>query len=214
MKAKKREAQGTRACRRLREQGEVPAIVYGHEQDVLPVQVNRDDLDAALRHHSRMFDLKIGRKKETVLLRDIQYDAFGDEVVHADFLRVAMDEAINLEVPIELKGQVKHEHAVLQQALDTVEVECLPSNIPDALLGHIGGLEVGDSLRVGDLVVPEGVKVLSDPETAVATLTHAAAEAAEGAEEELGAAVAGTAEPEVIGREEKAEEGEEEEAGD
>ncbi len=118
LKATKREVSGTMACRRLRAHGDVTAIIYGRGEEPQAIQVHKDELDQALRHHARMFDLKVGRKKNTVLLKAIQYDAMGDDVIHADFVRVAMDETLTLEVPVELKGTPKAEHSVLQQTLD------------------------------------------------------------------------------------------------
>ncbi|MBL7140482.1 MAG: 50S ribosomal protein L25 [Planctomycetes bacterium] len=207
--AKKRDVAGTKACRRLREAGDIPAVVYGHKEDAVPIQVSAEELDQALRSRSRMFDLRIGRKKESVLLKAIQHDAFGDVIIHADFVRVAMDEAIEIEVPIALKGAPKVEHAVLQQTLDALKIECLPGDIPERILCLVAALQVGDSVTVADLQVPAGVKVLTDPEVVVATLSPAVA--AEAAIEEAAAAAA--AEPEVIGRkpDEEGEAGEEKE---
>jgi len=198
---KKREVRGTKACRRLRAAGEVPAIVYGHKAEPVAIQVPQEELETALRHHSRMFDIRLGRKKETVLLREVQHDAMGDEIVHADFVRVAMDEAVKVDVPVVLKGVPKAEHAVLQQTLDEVEVECLPADIPEEILVPVAEVEVGQSLHVADITPPPGVKILTDPETVVVTLTAAAAEAVEAAAEAPEAAAA--EEPEVIGRGEK-----------
>lgn len=206
LKATKREVGGTKACRRLRAQGEIPAILYGRKEEPLTIQVHKDELDQGLRHHARMFDLKVGRKKNTVLLKEVQYNAMGDEIVHADFIRVAMDETVTLDVPIELKGTPKVEHSVIQQTLDHIEIECLPSDIPEAVIVPVGDLEIGRAIHVGDVVAPEGVRVLTDPETIVVTLTAAAAEAVvEGA----APLAEGAEEPEVIGRkpEEEEEEG-------
>lgn len=207
--AKKREASGTKACRALRESGEVPAILYGHKEEALPIQVPYGELVSAMRHRSRILELRLGRKKESVLLKEIQYDALGDRMVHADLLRVAMDEVVELRVEIVLKGTPKVEHAVLQQTLDAVEVECLPANIPESFVLNVAGLKIDESRHVRDLVVPEGVKILTDPEVIFATLTTIIEEvvAAAPAPEE-GAGV----EPEVIGRKLEAEEGEEEAA--
>ncbi len=209
--AKKREAQGTRACRRLRAAGDVPAILYGHKEEPVMLQVPYEELEAALRHHSRMIELHMGRKNEQALLKDVQYDALGQELVHADFLRVAMDEAITIEVPIELRGSPKEEHAVLQQTLDNIELECLPGDIPESIVGHVGDLRIGDALHVSDLTVPPKVRFLTDPETVVASVTPARAEAAEEELEEAEAALgAAAAEPELIGREEEQAEEQEE----
>ena len=211
---KKREASGTRACRLMRTQGEIPAVLYGHKEETLALQVSRDELDEALRRRARMFELVVGRKKDTVLLREVQYDALGDEIVHVDFMRIAMDETITLEVPILLKGKPKVEHAVLQQTLGSLKIECLPAHIPDAIIVMAGDMELGQSIHVREITPPEGIKILADPEIIIATLTAAEEEvvaapaAAPAAEGEAGA------EPEVIGRKAEPEEGEEAEEPD
>jgi len=198
LQAKKRDISGTKACRRLRAQGDIPAILYGHKEEAVAIQVHKDELGRALRHHARMFDLKVGRKKNTVLLKAVQYNALGDEIVHADFIRIAMDEKITLDVPIELKGLPKAEHSVLQQTLDHLEIECLPSDIPEAFILPVSDLVIGQSIHVRDIAALEGVTVLTDPETIVVTLTAAAAEAV--AVEQPAPVGEGAEEPEVIGR--------------
>mgnify|MGYP006290106239 FL=1 len=204
LKVTKRESRGTKACRRLRAEGLIPAVIYGHGEESVAVQMSAEDFERALRHHSRMFDLRLGRKKESVLLRDMQHDSLGDEIIHADFVRVAMDETIEIEVPITLKGKPKVEHAVLQQTLASLEVECLPGDIPEQILAQVGHLEMSQSISVADLEMPEGVTALTDAETVVATLTPAEIEEEP---EEAAAAVEAMEEPEVIGREEEPEEG-------
>jgi len=204
--AQKREAQGTRACRRLRAEGRIPAVLYGRQEQVLSLQVVRDDLETALRHHSRMFELDLQGQKQLVLLKELQYDAFGDEVVHADFMRIAMDEKVTLKVTVVLKGAPKAEHAVLQQTLAQVEVECLPTDIPESIVAPVGDLTVGQSLQVSQLVLPPGVVIVTEGDVIVATLTAAAAEEAVAA----APAAEGLAEPEVIGRKAQPEEGQEE----
>jgi large subunit ribosomal protein L25 len=201
--AKKREVRGSRACRRLRAEGLVPAILYGRKEEPEPLQIPYEELEEPLRRHSRILELHVGRKKESVLVKDVQYDAFGSEIVHVDFVRVAMDEMVTLEVPIVLKGATKQEHAVLQQALDAVEVECLPGDIPESFVAMVGHLQVGEIVRVAQLDVPKGVRILTDPETIVATLTLAMKEEAVAAPAEAEVAAV---EPELIGREKKEEE--------
>jgi large subunit ribosomal protein L25 len=207
--AKKREGGGTRACRRLRASGQVPAVIYGHKEAPVSIQLSRDELDDAIRTRARMFDLQIGRHTDHVLLKEVQYDAFGSEIVHADFVRVAMDEAVRLTVPVHLKGAPKVEHAVLQQPLGSVDIECLPKDIPDAIVALVADMKLGDTFKVSQLTPVPGVRILNDPEVIVATLTaieeEVAAPAAAPAEAEV-------AEPEVIGRKAEPEEGEEEEA--
>jgi len=202
--AKKREVRGSRACRRLRAEGLVPAILYGRKEEPEPLQIPYEELEEPLRRHSRILELHVGRKKESVLVKAVQYDAFGSEIVHVDFVRVAMDEMVTLEVPIVLKGATKQEHAVLQQALDAVEVECLPGDIPELFVVMVGHLQVGNTVRVAELAVPKGVRILTDPETIVAALTLAMKEEVVTAPAE--GEVAAAAEPELISREKKEEE--------
>jgi large subunit ribosomal protein L25 len=206
--AKQREVQGTRACRRLREEGQVPAVLYGHKEETVPIQVSAEELETAVRRRSRMFELHLGPKHDVVLLKALQYDSFGDDVIHADFVRIAMDETLSLDVPILLKGVPKIEHTVLQQTLANVEVECLPKDIPEAIVAQVGDMVEGESRKVGLLIAPPGVKILTDPEVIFATLTTIIEEVVAAAPvPEEGAA----GEPEIIGRKLEAE-GEEEAA--
>ena len=202
----KREASGTRACRRLREEGKVPAVLYGRKKDSLPFQMDKKDLVEALRHRTRMFELQLDEIKDTVLLKDVQYDSFGDNIVHVDFVRIAMDEAVTLEVPILLKGQPKVEHAVLEQTLAKVRIECLPKDIPDTLILQVADIQLDETRTVKDLTLPAGVKILTAPEVIVAAMKAIKEEvaAAPGAAPVVAAGV----EPELI-RKEKLEEGEE-----
>lgn len=187
----------------------VPAILYGLKEPALQIQVPGEELELALRRRARMLELDLNQKKDLVLLKAVQYDSFGDDIIHADFMRVAMDAMLRLEVPVQLKGQPKIEHAVLQQTLANVEIECLPRDIPQSILAPVADLQVGQTLHVSELILPPGVKILTDPGVIVATITELL-------EEEVApaaAAVVGEAtgvEPEVIGRKAK-EEGEEEE---
>jgi large subunit ribosomal protein L25 len=211
LKAEKRQAAGTRACRLLRTGGQVPVVLYGHKEETVPLQVSHDDLESALRRRIRMFELHVEKKKDVVLLKDVQYDSFGDLIVHADFVRVAMDETLRLEVPIQLKNAPKIEHTMLEQPLAQVEIECLPKDIPEAIIAVVSDIKEGETRKVGSLVAPAGVKILTDPDVIFVTLKAIVEEAAAPA---AAAPAEGTGvEPEVIGRK-PGEEGEEEAEGD
>ncbi len=210
LKAVKREAAGTRACRLLREQGQVPVVLYGHKEETLPLQVSSEEFEDALQRRVRMFELHVGAKKEVALLKEVQYDSFGDAPVHADFVRVAMDETLRLEVPIQLKNAPKIEHTILEQPLARVEIECLPKDIPEAIVAVVSDMKEGDARKVSTLVAPAGVKILTDPEVIFVTLKTILEEVvAPVAAPAEGAAV----EPEVITRK-APEEGEEEVEGE
>jgi large subunit ribosomal protein L25 len=190
----------------MRLQGKVPAVLYGRKKETLPIQVDMEELVEALRKRSRMFELHLDKQKDTVLLKDVQYDSFGDVIVHSDFVRIAMDEAVTLEVPIQLKGHPKVEHAVLEQPLAKVKIECLPKDIPDAIVLQVGDIQLDETRTVKQLALPPGVTVLTDPDVIVAIMKAVKEEVV--APAAPGAVVTGAVEPELI-RKEKPEEGEE-----
>jgi len=204
--ATKREASGTRACRRMRLEGKVPAVLYGHKKEALSLQVDMAELVDALRKRTRMFELQLDKQKDTVLLKAVQYDAFGDVIVHADFVRIAMDEAVTLEVPILLKGHPKVEHAVLEQTLAIVKIECLPKDIPEAVILQVADIQLNETRTVKDITLPAGVKILTAPEVIVAAMKAIKEEVA--AAPGAAPVATGAVEPELI-RKEKLEEGEE-----
>jgi large subunit ribosomal protein L25 len=193
-----RPSRGTREARRMRRNGQVPAVLYGHGEAAVSLVVGQDDLATVLRHHSRLVDLK-GGVNESALIRALQWDTFGLEVLHVDFARVSADERIEVQVSIELRGTAPgaNEGGVIEHLLHEVTIECLATAIPDRLQVKINTLNKGEHIAVGQLEVPEGVKVLADPEDIVVQCVEAADEA----QPELHAE---SAEPEVIGR--KAEE--------
>lgn len=202
--AEKRTGAGSRDSRRLRDQMRVPCIVYGHKQDPQSISVDLRQLSDGLRQHARMLDLDIDGQKQRVLLIAAQYDTFGIEVIHADFQRVAMDEKIHLSVPVTIRGHAAGEKqgGIVEQLIDSIEIECLPGNIPESLVARVQDLGVGQSLHASDIELPEGVKLLSDP--GMVLVTVAAPKVA--AEEEAGEAAAGATEPEIIGQKEQEEE--------
>jgi large subunit ribosomal protein L25 len=205
---KAREGRGTRAARRLRRQGVIPGVLYGHGEATVAVALSGDELTKAVRHGIRVVDLDQSGKLEKALIRALQWDALGQDILHVDFARVAADERIVVDVKLELKGTAPGVTAGgnLDQPLHNLEVECLAIAIPESIRVNISGLQIDDVLKVRDLVLPPGVTTKVDPE-AVVVIVHppvAEAEAAPVGPE------AEQAEPEVIGRKVAAEEGEEE----
>jgi large subunit ribosomal protein L25 len=202
IEAKQREERGSRRARRLREQGLIPGIVYGHGAENMAVTLNEHDVEVALLHGERVLELDVDGKAQNVLIKDVQYDTFGQQVLHVDLTRVDLDERVEVQVPVVLRGTPADEEAVLQQTADEVTVECAVRSIPDEIAVRVNEMRGGDVLQMKDLPLPEGVRLLDDPEETVATMTYVSEEEEVPAEEEV------AAEPEVIGREE-AEEGEE-----
>jgi large subunit ribosomal protein L25 len=199
-----RSERGSRANKRLRDSGRVPGVIYGHKQDVLAVSMDRREVTHHLAKGAHVFDLTLNGKSETVLVKDVQYDHLGDEVLHIDFNRVSVDERVKVSVPIELKGTPKEaEGGVLTQVLANLEVECLVLEIPEAIRHNVTDMKLNDVLHVKDLVLPPGVTALQDPELIVATVREVKEVLPVVPETVEGAA----AEPEVIGRKAAEEEG-------
>ena len=196
--AKPRSELGSRANKRLRDAGFIPGVIYGHKQAVLPVTLPRKEIAAHIHHGAHLFSLAVEGGKETVLVKEVQYDHLGIEVLHVDFARVDLNERVTLTVAIELKGTPKGEAdgGVLQQVMSEIEIECLVTDIPDVIRHNVSDLALNSVLHVKDLTLPTSVKALQDGELIVATVKEIVEQAAP--------AAADVAEPEVIGR--KAEE--------
>ena len=206
--ARPRPEHGKRAAARLRKQDLVPAVIYGHKEAVEAVALPRHDLESALRHHARIMDLQTGGKTETAVIQEVQYDHLGVEVLHVDFKRVSKDERIVVSVAVELKGAAPGlSSGVMEQPLHDLEVECLAVAIPESIKVNVSNLQVGQAVHVKELTAPEGVTILTDPEAIVVQIK---AHAVEPEPTAAPAAVApGAAEPEIVGRRVKEEEGEE-----
>jgi len=184
---------GSRESRRLRRSGRVPGVVYGHGMSPLAVSVGARELRAALAHGTnQVITLEVGQDKHTVLARQLQRHPVRRTVSHVDFQVVRRDEVVSADVPVVIVGtatQVELARGVLEHNLSALPVRTTPDRIPAEVQVDVSGLEVGEAIRVRDIVLPEGVVADADPDdpvvTAVATrVTEAAAEAAEKAEEE------------------------------
>jgi large subunit ribosomal protein L25 len=204
--AQKRDGRGTRGARRLRRQGLVPAVVYGHKEATVSVALPGDELAKAIRHGVRVLDLQADGKTEKALIRDVQWDHLGKELLHVDFARVAADERVVVTVPMEVRGIAPGIAAggVLEQPMHTLSVECLAVRVPDSIRVNVGELQLGGTIHVKDLVLPPEVKAMADPEALVVQVVQKQLEEAPAA----APAAPEQAEPEVIGRKAAEEEGE------
>ena len=209
--AQERTQQGTHNARRQRRGGQIPAVLYGHKEATIPLTLSRDELYKAIRQGARLVDVKQGEKMEKALIREVQWDPIGHDILHVDFARVSIDERIEVDVRVELRGTAPGVTGggVLNQPLHTLKIECLAIAIPDSIRVSIAELQLDHTIQVKALTLPDGVKVLNDPEAIVVQCVQKIIE--EVAPALPGAApVAESAEPELIGRK-KPEEGEEEE---
>jgi large subunit ribosomal protein L25 len=198
IKADARSEKGSRAVKRLRDKGLLPAVIYGHKQDVLPITLGRKEITHHLNKGSHLFDIDVNGASETVLVKDAQYDYLGIELVHLDFARVSLDEKVTVTVPLELRGTPKGEAdgQKLQVLITDLEVECVVVNIPESIRVNVTEMGADSTLHIKDIVLPEGVKALQDGELIVAMVREVK-------EEALPEGEAAVAEPEVIGAKER-----------
>ena len=201
LKADVRETTG-RKVKYLRQEGLIPAVLYGNADSTL-LQIEAKPLGKVLREAGthQLIGLQIGNKKPVVALaRDIQRDAIRRNYLHVDFYAVKMDEKVTAQVPLVIAGvspAVKDQGGILTQAMDEVEIECLPSDLLSAIEVNIEGLvEFNDSILVANLTVPSTVTILSDPDSMVVKIEPPRVEEEEEAVEEGMEEV--SAEPEVL----------------
>lgn len=216
LQGRRRERAGKGPARATRREGHIPGVVYGHGQPALPVTVNAKDLIGALRHvegGNMIVSLKLDGGDKTALVREVQLDPISHEIIHLDFQEVSLTEKVRVQVSVHLTGVptgVKDDGGILETIARTVEVECLATAIPSSLDADVSALGVGDSLHASNLVLPEGVELLTDPEQTIATVVPPTVYEAPVAAE----AAPTAAEPEVITAKAKDEEGAEDEGKD
>lgn len=195
---KRRSQQGSLQCRKLRHEGIVPGNVYGHKQAAVAVAAAVADVTALVRGGARVLDIDVEGSVETAIIREIQWDYLGKEIVHFDLVRVDPNEKLEVEVKVELKGTapgVLSAAGVLDHTLRTLTIECLAIQIPDSIVVKINTLEVGQAIHVREIEVPPNTRILNNPEAIVVRVAqHVEDTAAAGAGEE------GPAQPEVIGK--------------
>ena len=209
LKAEIREQTGSGHAAKVRKAGRIPAVVYGHKEETVAISLDAHNLVEGLHHGHRVMDVQIGKKQQKMIIKALQYDHLGRDIIHVDLMRVDVTETIRVAVPIELKGTAKgtHEGGVVEMHTNRLEIECKVTDIPEAIVVSVKEIGVGDTLHASDVELPSGVKLVSAPSTLLVTCSLvAAAKSTEELEAELPAA------PEVIGevKEEAGEEGAEE----
>jgi large subunit ribosomal protein L25 len=209
LKAEIREQTGSGHAAKVRKGGRIPAVVYGHKKETVAISLDAHNLVEGLHHGHRVLDVQIGKEQQKMIIKALQYDHLGRDIIHVDLMRVDVTETIRVTVPIELKGTAKgtHEGGVVEMHTNRLEIECKVTDIPDAIVVSVKEIGVGDTLHASDVELPSGVKLASAPSTLLVTCSLvAAAKSTEELEAEMPAA------PEVIGevKEEAGEEGAEE----
>lgn len=204
----------------LRKEGFIPAVVYSQGKDSRPIKVAHRDLLRLVHEHrleNAVINLKIKDDKKDkprpCLIKEIQYDPVSDDIVHVDFNEISLTKAIKINVPVAARGEpvgVKQEGGSLDHILWEIEVECLPTDIPKEIEADVSQLKIGDAIHVRDITLPPGVKILTDPNAVLLSVS------APIKEEVAAASVEGEVpqEPEVIKeKKEVPEEGAKEEEG-
>lgn len=202
LKAEPRKQAGTKHAVQIRKQGKIPAIIYGHKEEPVAISLNAHDFSVQLHHGQRLFDVAMGGKQQKLLIKALQYDHLGKEIVHADLMRVDLSETVRVAVPIELKGVAAgtNEGGIIEEHVDRLEIECRVTDIPESIIVLVKDVGVGDSVHAGDIALGEGIKLISDASMLLVTCSLvAAAKSTDEIEEEMPVA------PEVIGEGEEAE---------
>lgn len=179
---------GSAAARRLRAEGHVPGVLYGHGMSPLSVTVERRDLRLALSGPAgvnTVLSLEVDGKSYPAVVKELQRHPIKRTVNHIDFLQVNMNEEITVAVPVHLEGEAKAvlaEGGLVDPAVDTIEVLTTPNNMPNQFVIDITDMQVGDVIRLADVPMPAGVTATGDPEMPVVTVILTRAAAAAGAE--------------------------------
>ncbi len=170
-----RDPEGSRSARRMRRDGRVPGVIYGGGEDPQHFSVDARILRNKLAHAAQVIVVAIDGASTNVLIKDVQRHPVRGEATHVDLLRVRMDQAIHATVPIEFQGADEApgvtEGGIFNQELREVNIEALPGDIPDSIVQDVSGLEMNATLTLEVLTAPEGVTLLDDAETVIATIT-------------------------------------------
>jgi large subunit ribosomal protein L25 len=218
LEVEKREALGKGPAKRLRAQGKIPAIIYGHGEESVLLSLDAKNLHAILHAHvgeNIIFNVKIpgGKKALKAIIREVQHHPSRGDILHVDMQHISMSEKLTVQVPVVLVGSplgVRTKGGILQHVLHELDVECLPTDIPEHIEVDVTELDVGDSIHIRDLPL-EKVKILTDPQRSVATVVPPTVIKVPVEEEELVAEEEELEEPELIEKERKEKEEEEEE---
>jgi large subunit ribosomal protein L25 len=211
--AEPRQTRGKNEARRTRAAGKIPAVVYGPGGDSLPITVDPRDINKILHGkagHNTIFDLQVnGLEKVPAMIHDWQHDPVKDTLLHVDLFRIDLNKRIKVKVPVHLTGDpvgVKTQGGHLDVVTREIEIECLPDDIPERFEADIHPLLIGQSLRAGDIPMTASMKLLSNPDLVIAHIFATRTSDTAAAEEAVTAA-AEPAQPEVVKRGKKEDEG-------
>ncbi|MFK7738031.1 MAG: 50S ribosomal protein L25 [Pirellulaceae bacterium] len=196
-----REGTGTLASKKLRQTGNVPAILYGHGESNVNLAVKGDKLNKLIHQGSKILSLT-GAVNETALVKDVQWDAFGIDILHVDFTRVSQSEAVEVTLPIELQGEAPGiaQGGKLAFLLHDLTISCPANAVPESLSVSVADLKMGESIQAKDVTLPEGASVAGNELDVVVQVAIPSSMKGKGAGEDGDEAEEGSVEPEVIGK--------------
>ncbi len=191
-----REKTGSAESRRLRGSGQTPGNIYGNKKETHSVITPSDAFNAVVRAGTRVFNADLNGERDMVVFKELQFDAFGTEILHFDLLRVDPASRIEVEVVVDLRGNPEGVTAggMLDHQLHTVLLDCLAVEVPESIAIRIGGLKIGDAVHARDLTLPAGVKLACSEDAIVVQVVPP------GSDEVDSEGDIGPLEPEVIGR--------------
>ena len=169
LKGESREQVGTGKAVAIRNQGKLPAVMYGHGKGASSFAVNLHEFTEALHHGNRLFDIEIDGKTDTLLVKDLQYDYLGKNFIHVDFIRVNLAELVTVAVELSLKGIAAgtQEGGMLDVHLAAIEIECKVSDIPETIEVNVREVQVGDSIHASEIELPAGATLKTDGEALI-----------------------------------------------
>lgn len=192
LKIETRSTSGSRAARALRKTNRVPGVIYSHGEEALNISVDPKEIQAIVVAGKSVIDIEKAGKRDKAIVREIQWCHLGREILHVDLGLVKADEKVRLHVPVHTKGMSPgvNSGGVLEMPLHALDIECLVTNAPSAIIVNIGEMVIGSAVHVRELQLPEGVKVLNDPDLVVIHVVER--------KEEVVPAAVDQAEPEVV----------------
>ena len=173
----KRDNTGKKAIKQLRKDGNIPGVYYSpSSKESTHIFITQNEYHEAVKSGARIFNITVGDKKQTVLFKSVQYHPVTEKVLHIDLYGIKMDRPVNIKIPVKLIGNpvgIMEEGGVLNQALNEIEILCLPADIPEFVETDISELNLGDSINVGSIDLDEKIILVTPEDSVLASVTHA-----------------------------------------
>ena len=189
--AKSREEVGKKIARKLRKEGEIPAIIYGGGIKSIPISIKVNDVMKILKtEKGENTILRITRDKKVIdaMIKELQYDYLSDNIIHADFIRIDLEKPIEVNIPIVIRGEsigVKVEEGIFDFVTRELKIRCLPNDIIKEIEVDVSNLHIGNSIKVGEIEFGEEIMLLSDLDTVICSVSTKRVEVEEEVEEEV-----------------------------